>query len=299
MLSVGDSVKKSSLLALASIRMVTSLLTDRRLRSCLSGAVLTTWSLTRSKPWRWSWTSGEPPCSPPHSPSWTALWLQWSHSDSWAPQLLRTWSGTITLSPLWKRPSRSCTSFTSWGSSTCHRSCWNSSTLHHWIHPQHINNGLVQLSYQIWPQMTTEGCPDCWENHCYNPPHSPRTVLIQSEQKGWKNHSGPHISTLTLWTVTVWSTLQNSEHQNHQTQKQFLSPSNTSHEHLTLNMEHTTLNTIIYSYTYFFFISNLHMSDLKHIIILLSVLSCCCHSVALWSFCHYNKFLVCVNIPGQ
>ncbi len=49
----------------------------------------------------------------PHSPSWTALWLQWSHSDSWAPQFLRTWSGTITLSPLWKRPSRGCTSFTS------------------------------------------------------------------------------------------------------------------------------------------------------------------------------------------
>ncbi len=42
-------------------RTVTSLLTDRRLRSWLSGAVLTTWSLTRSKQWRWSWTSGEPP----------------------------------------------------------------------------------------------------------------------------------------------------------------------------------------------------------------------------------------------
>ncbi len=28
------------------------------------------------------------------------------------------------------------------------------------------------------------------------PPHSPRTVLIQSEQKGWQNHSGP--LTLTL-----------------------------------------------------------------------------------------------------
>ncbi len=107
------------------------------------------------------------------------------------------------------------------------------------------------------------------------------------------------LSTLTLWTVTVWSTLQNSEHQNDQTQKQFLSPSNTSHGHLTLNMEHTTLNTIIYSYTYLFIFSNLHMSDLKHIIIWLSVLSCCCHSVALWSFCHYNKFLVCVNTPGQ
>ncbi len=62
---------------------------------------------------------------------------------------------------------------------------------HHWIRPLHINNCLVQLSYQIWPQKTTEGSPDCWANHCYNPPHSPRTVFIQSEQKGWKNHSGP------------------------------------------------------------------------------------------------------------
>ncbi len=32
---------------------------------------------------------------------------------------------------------------------------------------------------------------------------------------------------------------------------------------------------------------------------IICVLSCWCHSVALWSFCHYNKFLVCVNIPGQ
>ncbi len=69
------------------------------------------------------------PSALPHSPSWTALWLQWSHSYSWATQFLRTWSGTITLSPWWKRPRRGCTSFTSWGSSTCHRSCWNGSTL--------------------------------------------------------------------------------------------------------------------------------------------------------------------------
>ncbi len=33
--------------------------------------------------------------------------------------------------------------------------------------------------------------------------------------------------------------------------------------------------------------------------IVVCVLSCHCHSVALWSFCHYNKSLVCVNIPGQ
>ncbi len=40
---------------------------------------------------------------PPLSPSWRALWLQRSHSDSWAPHFLRTWSGTIRLSPLWKK----------------------------------------------------------------------------------------------------------------------------------------------------------------------------------------------------
>ncbi len=35
--------------------------------------VLTTWSSTRSRQWRWSWTSGETPLLSPHSPSWTAL----------------------------------------------------------------------------------------------------------------------------------------------------------------------------------------------------------------------------------
>ncbi len=89
---------------------------------------------------------------------------------------------------------------------------------------------------------------DCWANHWYNPPRSPRAVLIQSEQKGWQNHSGPLTSsTLPLWTITVWSTLQSSEHQNDQTQKQFLPSGNPSHEHLTLNMEHTTILYIIYS----------------------------------------------------
>ncbi len=40
-------------------------------------------------------------------------------------------------------------------------------------------------------------------------PPSPRTVLIQSEKKGWQNHSGPlTFSTLHLWSVTIWSTLR-------------------------------------------------------------------------------------------
>ncbi len=76
---------------------------------------------------------------------------------------------------------------------------------------------------------------------------------------------------------------------------------------------------IIYSSHILFFISILHISDLYthnclyyilcfcyfvhclfvYYYFIICVLSCCCHSVALWSFCHYNKFLVCVNIPGQ
>ncbi len=36
------------------------------------------------------------PLLSPHSPSWTALWLQWSHSGSQTPPSLRTWSGTFT-----------------------------------------------------------------------------------------------------------------------------------------------------------------------------------------------------------
>ncbi len=35
----------------------------------------------------------------------------------------------VKIVSLWKRPSRGCTSFASLESSTCHRSCWNSSTL--------------------------------------------------------------------------------------------------------------------------------------------------------------------------
>ncbi len=90
---------------------------------------ITTWSSTRLKLWRWSWTSGETPQLSPHSLSWTTLWMQWSHSGSWEPPSLRTWSGTLTSTPLWKRPSRECTFFVNWKSSTCHRRTWHSFTL--------------------------------------------------------------------------------------------------------------------------------------------------------------------------
>ncbi len=150
------------------------------------------------------------------------------------------------------------------------------------------------------------------------------TVLIQSEQKGWQNHSGPLTSsTLPLWTVAVWSTLQSSEHQNDQTQEQFLPSSYPSHEHLTLtwNTQHY-LHYLFITHTYFF-ISNLHISDLYthnclyyilcfcyfvHCLfvycILLFLLSVSCPVAVILLHCGAsvtitNSSYVCVNIPGQ
>ncbi len=100
----------------ASFRMVTSLLTDRRLRSWLSGAVLTTWSWTRTKPWRWSWTSGGTPCRTSTSNAVKAELLKSSKiqltpvtifsvychlasaSGAWW-QKLRDWGGASSLRP--------------------------------------------------------------------------------------------------------------------------------------------------------------------------------------------------------
>ncbi len=71
--------------------------------------------------------------------------------------------------------------------------------------------------------------------------HSPGTVLIQSEQKGWKKITlDPHIQhTPSLNCYRLVDCYRSSEHQNGQTQKQFLPSSNPSHEHLTLIMVHT------------------------------------------------------------
>ncbi len=109
------------------------------------------------------------------------------------------------------------------------------------------------------------------------------------------------------------------------------SPSNPSQEHLTINVEHTTLfynyfttiihHTYIYNIFYLFFsISNLHVRPVHtwlsvlhsvfailyiayliylYIVLLLSV-SCPVAVILLHcGACHYNKFLVCVNIPGH
>ncbi len=100
----------------------------------------------------------------------------------------------------------------------------------------------------------TECSLDCWENHWYNP-YSPRTVLIQSEQKGWQNHSDPlhqHTSSLNCYRLVDATELWASERPDTDTDTDtetvtVCSLKQSSHEHLTLNVEHTTL---LYSYLF-------------------------------------------------
>ncbi len=117
----------------------------------------------------------------PHSPSRKALWLQWTVIQ--IPEHLHLPGPEVGHSHCEKGPAEVVLFSTNWGNSTGAADTVLLSC--HWICPLLISNCLVQLSYQIWPQKSTEDSPDCWANHWYNPPHSPRTVLIQSEQKGW------------------------------------------------------------------------------------------------------------------
>ncbi len=119
--------------------------------------------------------------------------------------------------------------------------------------PLHVNNCLVQLSYQIWPQKTTEGSPDCWANHWYNPPHSPRTVLIQSEQKGWQNHSGPLTSSTLLFELLPSGRRYRALSTRTTRHRNSFFPQAVHLMTLDINVEHTTLFTLFIHHTYLFF----------------------------------------------
>ncbi len=57
-----------------------------------------------------------------------------------------------------------------------------------------------------------------------------------------------------------------------------------------------------YTYLQFKFAPNIPVHtklSILYICKLLFLLSVSCHSVTLWSFCHYNTFLVCANTPGN
>ncbi len=129
----------------ASSRMVTSLLTDRRLRNWLSGAVLTTWSLTRSKPWKLSWTSGETPLLSPthhheqHCDCSEAIQITGRHNFS-GPEVGQSHWVHCEKGPaevVLPSPAEEVQPAT--GAADTVQLC------HHWIRPLHVNNCLVQL----------------------------------------------------------------------------------------------------------------------------------------------------------
>ncbi len=155
-----------------------SLLTDRRLMSWLSSAVLKTWSLTCSKQWRWSRTSGEPPPHHHHhhhhEQHCDCSGVIHHHlSGPEVGQSHRLHCGKGPAEAVLPSPAEEVQPDTGAAETVL--------ISYHWIRPLHFNNCLVQLSYKIWTQKTTSDSLDCWANHWYNSPHSPRTVLIQSE----------------------------------------------------------------------------------------------------------------------
>ncbi len=172
----------------ASFRTVTNLLTDRRLRSWLSGAVLTTWSWTCSKQWRWSWTSGD--------------FLRKLRKFNLPQELLIQFYSAIIES------------------SSAHQELFKSE--------------LRRLRRVVRTAERIIG------------------TTLPTLQELYSSRVRKKAGKIILWTVTVLSTPQSSEHQNDQTQEQFLSPSNQSHEHFKLNMEHTTLlyNYLFTTHTY-------------------------------------------------
>ncbi len=105
----------------------------------------------------------------------------------------------------------------------------------------HMNPVILLQCEKVWKTspVTRHHCdPALWRNNY-------RQTIWMSSIADLKNHSGPlHIQHTPSLN---WSTLQCSEHQNVQTQEQFLSPSNPSHEHLTIIMAYT-----IYTLIHFF-----------------------------------------------
>ncbi len=134
-------------------------------------------------------------------------------------------SGPEVVHSHWVHGERGCTSFASWGSSTYHRSCWNSST------PPSFNLSSVWFSSATKSDLrrlrrvvrTAEliiGTTLPTLQELYSSRVSKRAGKITLDPSHLTS------STLSLWTATVWSTLQSSEHQNDQTQEQFISSGN-------------------------------------------------------------------------
>ncbi len=149
----------------ASSRTETSLLTDMRLKSWLSGAITTTWSWTRSKEWKWSWTSGETPRTSPthhheqHCGCNRVIQIPGHHHLSgpevWQSHWLYCEKGPAeVVLPLPAEEVQPATG----AAHTVLLGC-------HWVCPVFVYNCLVWLSFQIRHQETTVDSQDGWEDY--------------------------------------------------------------------------------------------------------------------------------------
>ncbi len=124
-----------------------------------------------------------------------------------------------------------------------------------------INACLVQLSYQIWPQKTTEGSPDCRANHWYNPPQSPLYSSRVSKRVGkiTLDPSHPAHSLFELLPSGRRYRALSTRTTRHKNSffPQAIHLMNTWHK--TWNTQH--YYTLLIHHTYLFLISNLHISD--------------------------------------
>ncbi len=169
--------------------------------------------LNTLKQWRRSCTSGGTP------PSWTALWLQWSHSGFWAAPSPRIWSGTLTLSPWWERPSRVCFLRQL-------RKCNLPQELLKQFYSAIIETVLCS-SITVWFGSATKRDIRRLQRTVRTAERiigAPLPSFTPPERgKGQRKSLWTLTpSSLSLWTVALWPALQITEHQNSQAQEQFL-----------------------------------------------------------------------------
>ncbi len=107
-----------------------------------------------------------PPTPPPHSPSWTALWLQWSHIQVPGNQHL---SGPEVGQSHWlyreKGPAEAVFPPPAKEVQPASGAADTVLLCHHRVCPMLFYNCLVWFSYQNRHQKTTTDSQDCWEDY--------------------------------------------------------------------------------------------------------------------------------------
>ncbi len=125
---------------------------------------------------------------------------------------------------------------------------------HHWIRPLHINNCLIQHSYQIWHQKTTEGSSGLLSESLVQPsPLSKNCTYPEWAKELAKSLWTPHIQHPPVWTAAsladateLWALVRPDTG----TVSYLRQSISWTLEYLTINMKSTTLSFIYLFNTY-------------------------------------------------